>query len=1047
MNNENPENPNTTRRTTRSESQTIGPQGARSGRSSPPPLYPDPNMIIPPQAGGIPERVDEIDLNATRVSPAALNIQATTRSREKPPRGLPPFRRFVPGWGCWMRGVVISLFVGAGLLIIAAIAAVLMYASIAADLPSVDDLRNRSAQFETTRILDREGHELYQILDPNAGRRTYVKLKDISPYLIAATIATEDKEFYNHPGFDLVAITRALWQNLTGGEIRSGASTITQQLARALLLSPEERVDQSYNRKIREVILAAEITRRYSKDEILELYLNEIYYGNLAYGIEAAAETYFGLAIDGQASGTPNGRLADDLNLGQATFLAGIPQSPGVYDIHTEREVTLARHRSVVELVYVLSSESNCIYVSNSPQKVCVGVQEALKAQQDIDAFVFPTPNIQVRYPHWVQFVRTQLESKFDAQTIYRSGFTVYTTIDPNLQEFGQQVVASQVAALADQNAHNGALVAIRPATGEILAMVGSADFYNEDIDGQVNMATSATRQPGSSMKPFTYLAAFEKGWTPSTLIWDVPGSFSPSGRPDDNGPAYEPVNYDGKFHGPVTVRSALANSFNIPAVKALSFVGVYDDPATPQKDGLTGIASRLGITSLTRNDYGLALTLGGGEVSLLEMTGAYAVIANQGKRLPPVSILKITDFQGNVIYEYQPPQPEQVIRAEHAYLMASILSDNDARAPMFGRNSVLNLPFPAAAKTGTTNDFRDNWTMGFTPDLAVGVWVGNADYTAMIHSTGLSGAAPIWAQFMQNAAPFVTSGSPAGFQRPQNIIDKLVCAISGAEPSRWCPEQRSEIFASDQPPLPASEDLWKESIIDTWTGLSATEECKDFVDERMVMNVTDQSARRWLRKDDPGRSWAEDHGFKRPIFFIPDGKCDKNSPRPTLELRGIKDGDVVKEQSLDLGITAWADNGFETWRLEWGQGDDPQEWTVLMESNDAIKGTSGKTYSWDLKKIDNGRLTLRLYIENKNGGYAERRVDFKLDYVPPTETPTPTNTATLIPSVTPVIPTDTPVPPTETSLPPTETLVPPSETPVPPTVEPPTAEPTSPTP
>jgi membrane peptidoglycan carboxypeptidase len=1047
MNNDYPQDSNQTQPEKPEESQTIGPDGVFSGRSSPPPIYPDPGatLLLPDD---LPERVDEIDLNATRVTPAAVKVQSTPRfpqnqttrlsnlaevrpapagQQTAPPLyGEPPRRNVRLGWGCFVRGLVVSLFLGAGLVILGAIAAVLAYASIAASLPGVDDLRNRSAQFETTRILDREGHELYQILDPNAGRRTYVKLQNISPYLVAATIATEDKEFYNHPGFDIVAIIRALWQNYTGGEIKSGASTITQQLARALLLSPEERVDQSYNRKIREVILAAEITRRYSKDEILELYLNEIYYGNLAYGIEAAAETYFGLAIDGQMSGTPDGRLADDLNLAQATFLAGLPQSPGIYDIYTEREVTLARHRAVVELTYVLSQEQGCIFVSNSPEKVCVDVQEALQAQQSIDAFVFPTPNIQVRYPHWVQFVRTQLEDKFDAQTIYRSGFTVYTTIDPNLQEYAQGVVTAQVAALVNQNAGNGALVAIRPSTGEILAMVGSADFYNEDIDGQVNMATSPTRQPGSSIKPLTYLAAFEKGWTPSTLIWDVPSGFPPSGRPDNNGPSYEPVNYDGKFHGPVTVRTALSNSFNIPAVKTLYFVGVYDNPATPQKDGLVGMAERLGITSLTRSDYGLALTLGGGEVSLLEMTGAFAVIANQGKRLPPVSILKITDYQGNVIYEYQPPEPVQVIRAEHAYLIASILSDNEARAPMFGRNSVLNLPFPAAAKTGTTNDFRDNWTMGFTPDLAVGVWVGNADYTPMINSTGLSGAAPIWSQFMQNAIPFVTNGNPSPFQRPQNIIDKLICTISGTEPSKWCPQQRSELFASDQPPLPSSEDLWKEAIIDTWTGLNATEDCKDFVDERMVMNVTDKSARAWLRKNDQGRSWAEDMGFERPIFFAPDEKCDRNSPRPTLELRGIKNDDVIQEQSLDIGVTAWADNGFETWRLEWGQGENPKDWNVLIESKDEVRSTSGKTYTWNLDKVENGRITLRLYMENKNGGYAERKVTIKLDYTPPTVTPAPTDT----PTETSLPPTETPIPPTETPVPPTETPVPPTETP-----------------
>ncbi len=298
--------------------------------------------------------------------------------------------------------------------------------------------------------------------------------------------------------------------------------------------------------------------------------------------------------------------------------------------------------------------------------------------------------------------MRSQLEEMYDPQTIYRSGFTIYTTLDPNLQNAAQRIVAEQVAALIDKNAHNGALVTIKPSTGEILAMVGSVDFYNEAIDGQVNMATSPTRQPGSSIKPITYVAAFEKGWTPSTLIWDVPSEFPPSGDPNDPREPYKPVNYDEKFHGPMTVRTALANSFNVPAVKTLDFVGIYDNPNTPEKDGMIGMAERLGITSLTRPDYGLSLTLGGGDVSLIEMTGAFSVFANGGRRIPPVAILRIVDHTGEVVYEYQPQPGEQVIRAEHAYLISSILSDNEARSWMFGRNSALNLSFPVAAKTGT---------------------------------------------------------------------------------------------------------------------------------------------------------------------------------------------------------------------------------------------------------------------------------------------------------------------------------------------------------
>lgn len=1002
-----------------SKSQTIQPNGRSSQRSSPPPLYPDTNYPLP-------TRVDEVDQYATQVNPRAL--KGTTQRRPPPgPGGTPPGFNRAAAWGCFVRGLVATLFGLTALFILGSVVLVFAYYSIASGLPPVDDLRQRSAQFETTRILDRNGNTLYEILDPNAGRRTYVKLSQISPYLVAATIATEDKEFYTHPGFDPLALLHALWLNYSTGGNGPGASTITQQLARALLLSPEERVQRSYSRKIREIILAAEITRRYSKDEILELYLNEIYYGNLAYGIEAAAETYFGPGIDGQVNelnpqGSPrNTRLADDLTLAQASFLAGLPQSPAVYDIHSNRESTLDRQRDVLSLMYELSTARNCITVSNAAQPICVDIQSALEASKTMENFSFPTPNVQMRYPHWVQFVRSQLESQFDAQTIYRSGFTVTTTLDAGLQDTAQQIVSEQIAALAGKNANDAALVAIRPATGEILSMVGSADFYNEAIDGQVNMAISQTRQPGSAMKPLTYAAAFEKGWTPATLIWDIPSGFPPSGDPNDQREPYIPVNYDGRFHGPVTVRTALSNSYNIPAVKTLNFVGIYDDINTPEKEGLIGMAQKLGITSLTRNDYGLSLTLGGGEVSLLEMTGAYAVFANQGLRIPPVAILKITDNAGNIIYEYTPPAGEQVLRPEHAYLISSILSDYDARRPMFGSNPVINLGFNTrvAAKTGTTNDFRDNWTMGYSPDLAVGVWVGNADYTVMQNTTGLTGAAPIWAKFMTQAIPVLTGAEPTAFQRPANIMDRVICAISGTEPSQWCPEQRQEIFAADQPPLPSSEDLWNESTIDTWTGLLATPECGEYVEKKMTVHVRDNDARYWMRKDEAGRALAKDLGFDRPLYFTPDENCNAGSPHVKLSIENIKNGDTLTADKLDIRIIASATAGFEIWRLQFASGNNPgdNDWETLYESNAQISQPEN-VFNWDISKIPNGEYSLRLRMENQDSGYAQKMVHFRVDYTPPTETPTPvppsatpepptpTPSNTPIPSLTPVLPT-----------------------------------------
>jgi membrane peptidoglycan carboxypeptidase len=664
---------------------------------------------------------------------------------------------------------------------------------------------------------------------------------------------------------------------------------------------------------------------------------------------------------------------------------------------------------------------NGCIKVSNSDVPICVDETAAANAANEMKDRVFNSPNVNARYPHWVNFVRAELEELYDAQTIYRSGFIVYTTLDPTLQDEAQRLVTEQVALLADKNAHNGALVAIKPSTGEILAMVGSPDFNNEAISGQINMADSPTRQPGSSIKPINYVAAFEKGWTASTLIWDVPSEFPPSGDPNDTREPYRPVNYDGNFHGPVTVRTALSNSFNIPAVKTLDFVGIYDDPNTPQKDGMIAMAERLGITSFTRPDYGLSLTLGGGDVSLLEMTAAYSVFANGGKKVPPVAILRIVDFQGTIVHEYQPPQPEQTIRPEHAFLMSSILSDNEARSWMFGRNSLLNLPFQVAAKTGTTNDFRDNWTLGYTPDLVTGVWVGNADYTPMVNTTGLSGAAPIWSSFMQYAVPVVSGGAPTPFAIPAGITEKVICSISGTEPSQWCRGgQRSELFAGDQPPLPPSQDLLRQANIDTWTGLIAGDACKDFVKDELVMNVHDKWGRQWLRSGS-GRDWLESNGLPRNPFFAPDRECSGSDPHPVLEFSNLNDSTIVAETSLPInGIIDVKNGGFTGWRLEYSPGQDPSQWNLLAEGTNPFPNPS-LIYTWDLQSIQETRITLRLYLSNGEENYAERRVTITLNL--PTPTPTPTETPTSFPPTDP--PTDKPtVVPTDTSIPviPTET-------------------------
>jgi penicillin-binding protein 1C len=918
--------------------------------------------------------------------------------------------------GCILRGLIIIAFLMISMGVAGASYFVYKYYTIASTLPDVEDLKERSSQFETTRILDRNGNLLYEILDPNAGRRTYVPLEKISPYVIAATLATEDEEFYSHPGFNLFAMVRALFQNVEEGETVSGASTITQQVARMLMMDPEERSQVSFRRKVREIILAAEITRRYSKNEILELYLNEINYGNLSYGIEAAAESYFNTT-------------ADKLTFAQASFLAGLPQAPAVYDIFSNREATLNRHKQVLTLTYQMSTEDGCIAVSNNRDPVCISAEEATVAAGEMDIFEFKPTSFPMLYPHWVNFVRTQLESLYDPQTIYRSGFTVYTSLDPYLQGEAERLVKQQVDSLQSQHVTNGALVAIRPSTGEILCMVGSADFYNEGISGQVNMATSQTRHPGSSIKPLTYIAAFEKGWTPATLIWDVSSEFPPSGDPNDTREPYKPVNYDGRYHGPVTVRTALANSYNIPAVKTLDFVGIYDNPDTQEEEGLIAFAKRLGISSLMREDYGLSLTLGGGEVSLLELSGAYSVMANKGKKVNPTAILQITDFQGNKVYEYTPPPGDQVIREEHAYLISSILSDTKARIPAFGTNPIINLPFAVAAKTGTSNDFRDNWTMGYTPDLVVGVWVGNADYSPMLNTTGLSGAAPIWAEFMQTGIQVITGGNPTTFDRPVGIIDGTICKLSGTEPSEHCSETRSEVFAYDQPPLTKAYDLWQETEIDTWTGLKSSPDCRGSTDEKLTLYITDRWAIRWVLQNEQGENWALDHGFTRPILITPSRSCSASDSQPTLQITSFSEGQTLTNTPHELSGIIDATTNFDYYTISYESATEPGKWVTLVDRNHTPVKSNGIITNWDLSTVPSGQVTLKIYLHSTVGGYTEKNFHLVvlLPTLTPTASPTTTPTMTLVPPTT--TPTNTQTP-TETPVP-TETLTP-TETPTP---------------
>jgi penicillin-binding protein 1C len=988
---------------------------------------PEQELTPPVSKPLVPMQVEEMDMDATQVTPAAYRPAISERkplskpspriATETEPEPVIPkpvnmgpdtqsLRTSRKGGnsnlaGCLARLGIIFLFIGIFVAVVFFSFGIYKYFAIvnADDFPDVDNLYNNASQFETTTILDRNGNTLYEIVDPQAGLRTYVRLDQISPYMIASLLATEDKEFYNNPGYDPMAMLRAIWQNRISGETVSGASTITQQLARILLLSPEERFKQTMERKEREIVLAAEITRLYSKDEILELYLNEVNFANLSYGIEAAAQTYFNTS-------------AENLTLAQSTFLAGIPQSPGVYDIFTNREQTLRRHRDVILLSYELSQEKGCIDVSTQSHPVCISAPEADQARLEIEQYNFQPKVFTRNYPHWVEYIRMQLIEEYGEEMIYRSGFKVYTTLNNQLQAAAERIVNEQIQQLTANNATDAALVHIDAVTGEILAMVGSADFYNEAISGEINMSL-VPRQTGSALKPFVYTAAFEKGWTPSTLIWDIETEFPPTGTPGDGLPPYVPVNYDLRYHGPVLMRSALANSFNVPAVKALQYVGIYNDPdGKEDKGGMIRFAERVGITSLTRSDYGLALSLGGGEVSLLELTTAYSIFPNGGSLIEPAAITKIEapseetrDYEP--IYERRDIVRSQVISPEHAYLISSILSDNAARTPMFGSNSVLNLPFTAAAKTGTTNDFRDNWTVGFTTNDVVGVWVGNADNSPMRNTSGLTGAAPIWASYMQEVVNIHRGGQTSAFTRPSLVEDHIICAASGTKPSEFCSSQINEVFAANQPPKPSTDDLWRVVHLDTWTGKLVSEACKEFEAEEFTLNVSDGDAQDWIQNTAEGRAWASGLGFNPPVIFSPDDACTTSDPRPVIFFPGLEENQKIEETSLDIYVVAYATDQFREFRLEYGIGDNPATWETLVDGVTEQYRQPERINTWDLSEVPQGKVTLRVYMKSTEDRYADYRMVIDLQHPKPTVTPTPTTTLTPTPTMT-ITPTPT---------------------------------------
>ena len=828
---------------------------------------------------------------------------------------------------------------------LAAASVVTIYNYYAKDLPAPGEIVTQTnLQFKTTRIYDRTGQILlHEIFDPQGGNRTVVSLDKMPSHLVNATVALEDRNFWTNPGFDWYGMLRAAYSTLRREQVQ-GASTITQQLVKNVLIPPEERIMRdpysfaTYNRKAKEIILSNEISRRYDKKKILEWYLNGNYYGNLAYGVDAAAEAYFGKHVQ-------------DLDLAESATLAAIPNNFWYNPIDDPQEAIKRRNIVLDQMLlqgYITAEEA--IGAKNAKMRV--------------------TPKrFDILAPHFVFYVRRLLEDKFGPDMVYKGGLKVYTTLDYNVQQTAEQVARDQIAKLfaEKKNVTNASVVVIRPNTGEIVGLVGSVDYFNRDIDGQVNVAISQ-RQPGSSFKVFNYLTAFAQGYTPASMVMDVRTVFD-----DPGNPPYVPENYDRKYHGPVRLRTALGSSYNIPAVKLLQLVGAKN---------VVNTAHRLGINSLNAEKYGLALTLGGGETTLLDMTYANSVLANKGtmvgepvpaaqlkpgyRTLDPVGILKVTDADGKTLYEFKQPASQQIVTPQLSYLVSDILSDNAARAPGFGSNSVLKLTRPAAVKTGTTSDWRDNWTIGYTPDYAVGVWVGNSDNAEMEHISGVMGAAPIWHDIMEK----IHQGVPVHpFAEPPGMVRVEVCATSGLLPTPYCPERVKEIFIDGTQPKQL-DNIWQPFRIYKPNGKLATVyDPPDQVEEK-VFPIYPPDAADWVRENNIPQPPVEyDTTFRSPSQS---GDVAVITPTSYSTIHGVVT--IVGNARLD---------NLDTYRLSFGKGLDPTQWTQIG-SDHRDRVDNGFLEQWDASALD-GLYTLKLTVVDKNGTPREAAIQVIVDNKPPT--------------------------------------------------------------
>lgn len=804
-------------------------------------------------------------------------------------------------------------FAAAALLSVAGV-----FAYFAKDLPDPTKVNKRNV-IESTKIYDRTGeHILYEVHGEE--KRTLIPFSEMPEALRYATIALEDQEFYSHQGIKFSSIIRAALKDVLRRGAAQGGSTITQQFVKNSILTNEKTI----TRKIKEVILSLEIEQKFSKDQILGMYLNEIPYGSNSYGAEAAAQTFFG-------------KHAKELTLDEAALLAALPKAPTYYSPFGSRPEELKKRQE-----YALKRMLSLGYITREQfnEAAAVDVFSKLSAHRE-----------NISAPHFVMYIKEYLESKYGEQAVEQGGLRVYTTLDWDKQQIAEQAVKEGAESNTKKyRAENAALVAIDPKTGQILAMVGSKDYFDKSIDGQVNVAIR-DRQPGSSFKPYVYLTAFTKGYTPETQLWDVDTNFS-----TDDGKDYNPKNYDGKNHGFLQIKNALAMSLNVPAVETLYLAGVEDSIKT---------AKSLGITTLNRpKDYGLSLVLGGGEVRLLDHTNAFASLAAGGVFHKQISILKIQDASGKILEEFKDNPGQRVVDEKYVAMLDHILSTNDYRAPVFGNNNPLKFDDrPVAAKTGTTNEWRDGWTMGYTPSLAVGVWAGNNDNSPMAQGAdGVYVAAPIWRKFMDQTLKNRNIEYFPKYEKEEAGKDILDGKLEQTEELKVCEisdKKNDYCLANDNCP-------------------ESTVKKKKFFTAHSILYYVDKNDPRGDQPKDPAQDpqfknwekavekWVEKE-TKYTLGELPEKECkasDFESFRPEIKITSPENGQSVTSSTIPIRADISAGYGIKK--------------VTLSINGSEITSGSGSSFSYDYAVPDDkktGEIKIEISVTDNGGNNASSGV------------------------------------------------------------------------